>query len=249
MNDILTEEAKSFRLLKPKTKKGDYKPLVTYTKKLMNNVFFSLASDPEEIFVGLKNLFGPNGATKSFWRYYFPKRFIWSSALYINPRVTEMIDKKEKINLVKQNFKGFKGQPNNKIIDKRNLIVDFTDIMQLVIPEDKSIIIKQTVINYLNMIYPELICYILFYNNKHDKSNDIEESTENINNELTHSKLEYRQILSDMYSKESDESLDKEFKDMSDEEWKDLVDTLNKSVEAFTEKLMAKTKVLFKFGT
>ena len=92
MNDILTEEAKSFRLIKPKTKKGDYKPLVTYTKKLMNNVFFSLASEPEEIFVGLKNLFGPNGATKSFWRYYFPKRFIWSSALYINPRVTEMID-------------------------------------------------------------------------------------------------------------------------------------------------------------
>ena len=269
MNDILTEEAKSFRLIKPKTKKGDYKPLVTYTKKLMNNVFFSLASEPEEIFVGLKNLFGPNGATKSFWRYYFPKRFIWSSALYINPRVTEMIDKKEKINLVKQNFKGFKGQPNNKIIDKRNLIVDFTDIMQLVIPEDKSIIIKQTVINYLNMIYPELICYILFYNNKHDKSNDIEESTENlldcadlllpasayddyINGKLSREDLdklyikpaeEYKQILSDMYSKESDAELDKEFKDMSDEEWKDLVDTLNKSVEAFTEKLMAKTKV------
>jgi len=102
MNDILTEEAKSFRLLKPKTKKGDYKPLVTYTKKLMNNVFFSLASDPEEIFVGLKNLFGPNGATKSFWRYYFPKRFIWSSALYINPRVTEMIDSENAENIGKK---------------------------------------------------------------------------------------------------------------------------------------------------
>ncbi len=269
MNDILTEEAKSFRLIKPKTKRGDYKPLVTYTKKLMNNVFFSLASEPEEIFVGLKNLFGPNGASKSFWRYYFPKRFIWSSALYINPRVIELIDKKKKIDLVKRNFKGFKGQPNNKIIDKRNLIVDFTDILQLVVPEDRSIIIKQSVINYLNMIYPELICYILFYNDKHDKNNDIEESTESktdyfdallppnayddfLNGKISREDLnkmyikpekEYKQILSDMYSKESDEALNKEFKDMSDEEWKELVDALNKSVEAFTEKLMAKTKV------
>jgi len=240
MNDILTEEAKSFRLIKPKTKKGDYKPLVTYTKKLTNNIFFSLAKEPEEIFNGLKNLFGPNGATKSFWRYYFPKRFIWSSALYINPRVTELIDKKEKIKLVSQYFKGFKGQPNNKIIDKRNLIVDFTDIMKLVIPEEKSIIIKQTVINYLNFIYPELICCILFYNNKHDKTNDIEEnSTES----LTHTTDEYKRILSDMYSKESEYELDKEFKDLSDEEWKELTDALNKSIEAFTEKLMAKTKV------
>lgn len=279
MNDILTEEAKSFRLLKPKTKKGDYKPLVTYTKKLMNNVFFSLSKEPEEMFNGLKNLFGPNGMKKSFMRYYFPKRFIWNSALYINPKVIEMIDKKEKISLVNKYFSGFRGQPNNKIIDKHNLIIDFTDIMKLVIPEDKSIIIKQTVINYLNMIYPELICYILFYNNKHDKTNDIEEkseesaknisdcfnlllpanvyddylngklSREDINERYIKPEKEYKQFLSDMYSKSSEEALDKEFQEMSDEEWRDLVNTLNQSVEAFTEKLMAKTKVFSLTGT
>lgn len=245
MNDILTEEAKSFRLIKPKTKRGDYKPLVTYTKKLMNNVFLSLAKEPEEIFVGLRNLFGPNGAAKSFMRYYYPKRFIWSSTLYIKPRVMDNIDKKEKAAMVRSNFKGFRGQPNNRIIDKRNLIIDFTDILKLVIPEDKSVIIKQTVLNYINMIYPELICYILFYNDKHDKTNDVEneESTENISNEFTHTKDEYKEILTSMYSKESEYELDKEFTEMSDEDWNELVELLNKSVEAFTEKLMAKTKV------
>ena len=42
MNDILTDTAKSFRLMRPKTQSGTFKPMSTYTKKrdILNLSFY-----------------------------------------------------------------------------------------------------------------------------------------------------------------------------------------------------------------
>lgn len=237
MNDILTDAAKSFRLIRPKMKSGSQKPLLTYTMKLSNTLFISTGKTSNDIFNGLNNLFGPNGAKKSFMRYYFPKRYIWQSVLYPQPRVMSYIDEKAKVKEVYNKFPGFRGQPKNKIIDTRNCVLDFSDIMSLVIPVDRNVMIKSNVVNYVEHIYPELLCYILFNNPKHDKKNDVEEtSSESLVNRI-----------SDFFDKHK---LKEEYADdLSDEDWKVLIDTVSRSVEAFTEKFTAKTSIFAMNGT
>lgn len=245
MNDILTDEAKSFRLLRPKTKAGTQKPLITYTTKLANTLFISIGKTSDDIFTGLTNLFGPNGTKKSFMRYYYPKRFIWQSALYPQPRVMDFIDAKAKDKMVYSKIPGFRGQPKNKIIDTRNCILDFTDIMKLIIPVDKNVMIKSNVVNYVHNIYPELLCYLLFDNPKHDKKNDIEEnSTESLENKSSSEETLSNRIKHFFNQYE----LPKEFHDMSDEEWNALVSEIAQSVEAFTEKFTAKTQIFSMTG-
>lgn len=292
MNDILTDAAKSFRLIRPKMKSGTPKPMITYTTKLSNTLFLSIGKSSDDIYNGLYNLFGINGLKKSFMRYYFPKRYVWQSTLYPQPRVMSYIDDKSKIKEVYSKIPGFRGQPKNKIIDTRNCILDFSDIMKQIIPVDKNVMIKSNVVNYVQNIYPELICYILFDNPKHNKKNDVEEtSSENISepvkeffDKISEPILEQDRVLNDsnpitrakdpnapqlhnIWDEEvpvhrSGESLtnriseffDKyklkeEFSDMSDEEWKVLIDTISRSVEAFTEKFTAKTSIFAMNGT
>lgn len=273
MNDILTEEAKSFKVIRPKMKNGQYKPQITYTKKLMNCLYIGMGRSQEELLTGAKNLFGPKGLAKSFKRYFYPKRFIWTSTLYIKPRVMERIDEKQKISKIRQFFPEFNGVAKNKIIDKRNCIVDFTDIFDLVIPDDPAIMIRSSVVQYIEKVWPELLCYVLFKNDEHDTKNDIETSESYIDDigekilkhdaelngsyETEHQLLDPKKDFPNTKDHrneivsfiEEDPTLSKEFEEMSDEEWEGFLNWMNNSVESFTEKLMAKTQVFALAGS
>lgn len=243
MNDILSETAKSFRLIRPKIK-NEYKSLVTYTKKMTNCLYFPIVENEEEIFTALFNLFGPMGARKSFYRYYFPRRFFWTSTLYIRPRVMQFVDEKAKKKLVMKHMPGFRGTPRNKLLDKRNLIVDYTDIVKLLIPRERSLITKINVVNYVEKIIPEILCYILFDNTKHDKKNDIEEdeSTEIYNNKSLYNHIKKGSDLFDIRRDPNDVDVDLAtgFSDTPEDEWTDL---MTKSSESFDEHLFSKTKI------
>lgn len=168
MNQIFNaDDAKSFRLLRPFNNKGERKQILTYTKKTDRIVFFPIVTDEKEIFNALKNLLGPYGAIKSFYRYYFPKKFVWNSVLYNKPKVIKMIDEKHKKELVFGNLPGFRGYPRNKLLDRRNLILDQTDIMKETFVKDPKLMIRGSVNKYVQEIIPETICYFLFKNNNH----------------------------------------------------------------------------------
>ena len=70
MNNILNDEAKSFKLIRPRLRNGTYKPMITRLKTMMNTVYFNASTNPVDIFTGLKNLVGENGVKRYFWRYY-----------------------------------------------------------------------------------------------------------------------------------------------------------------------------------
>ena len=93
MNDILTDTAKSFRLMRPKTQSGTFKPMSTYTKKRDNILFLPIVDNKEDIVKALTTLLGPVGIKKSFFNYFFLKRYIWRSVLYPKPVVREYIDR------------------------------------------------------------------------------------------------------------------------------------------------------------
>ena len=279
MNEILSEDAKSFKILRPIIGKKQRKPMVTYTKKLMNCIYLNLARSQDELVKGLYYLFGPNTIRKSFKRLYFPKRFIWTSTLYIKPRVQEMINEKATGDNFKRLCPDFNGMYKNRIIDKRNLIVDFTQLFDLVIPDDPSIMVRSSVMEYIENVWPELLCYVLLHNEKHDKNNDIETSDESLiekpeDNQnyikslgellMEHDKelngdteIIRKRILikngeqpgvGDNFSVEDflrnrDSSIDSDIGEMGDEEWKYVIDVLNRSLEAFEEKLLGKTQV------
>ena len=231
MNAILSEEAKSFKIIRPKVKNGQYKPYVARLKKPDNTAVLNLSTDPNEIFTALYNLFGSNGPQRFFMRYYFPRRYIYTSNLIIEPKKMAMIDPKEKVELVNKYIKGFRGIPRNKLIDRRNCIFDFTDILKIAVPTDKQMMIKPKVIEYVTKIWPEIICYTMFDNSSHDKTNDIEEESEesyDLSNE------DYKEF-----------PLKNPFEDLSEEDWNTLSNMVDQSAstEAFKEFLFAKTKL------
>ena len=180
MNDILTDAVKPFKLIRPKTNKGEPHPLITYTKQLSGNIFFNVGSSTDDIKNGLMNLFGPNGAQKSFKRYYYPKKIVWKPELYVQPREVTVLDPKEKTEFVMKNIPRFNGMVRDRVIDTRNLIVDFSDLIAKAVPTERMLMQKPNVLQYVEKIYPEIICYALFKNDKHDSTNDvdIEEGTE-----------------------------------------------------------------------
>ena len=233
MNNILNDEAKSFKLIRPRLRNGTYKPMITRLKTMMNTVYFNTSTNPVEIFTGLKNLVGENGVKRYFWRYYFPKRFIYNSPFEIKPRQRVIPDPKIKTDFVKNNIKGYSGYVKNKLVDRRNTIIDFTDLLSGIIPYERKVMVKQSVINYILNIWPEIICYILFDNPKHDKSNDIDDE------EITEENYIPYELS------EEDYSLKIPFEELSDEDWDMLSKMIDEgaSTEAFVETLFSKTSV------
>ena len=237
MNDILTDAAKSFRLMRPKTNTGTFKAMTTYTKKREKVLFLPIVDKEEDIIKALTILLGPVGIKKSFFNYFFLKRYIWRSVLYPKPVVREYIDSDTKISGVKSRIT-LAGRIGNRVYNMRNLIIDYTDIFRLLVPRDRVIMMKPAVINYIQNIYPELICYILFSNSKHNKKNDVEESAE-----ANRPDEETKTIPSGFqYIDNKDDKLLEPYVEMEDNEFENLKTELEMSDEAFSEHLTKETK-------
>ena len=240
MNDILTDTAKSFKIMRPKTNSGTFKPMSTYTKKRDKTLFLPIVDSENDIIKALNTLMGPIGIKKSFFNYFFLKRYIWRSVLYPKPVVREYIDEKEKNSFVKSQLH-LGGRSGNRIYNLKNLIVDYTDIFKLLVPEERTIMIKPAVISYLQNIYPELICYILFNNPKHNKKNDIEESAEDLTDARPDD--DAKNIPSGFqYIDNPDDKLLEPYEEMKDNEFEDLKAQLEMSDESFNEYLTKELK-------
>lgn len=217
---LFNPDLKSMKLIRSKDKQtNQIKKLIGYTKNKSNTVYLPLVTEPEEVFNSIKYLLGTEGVKRSFYRYFYPKRFFYTSVLYPSPKYTGYIDEDSKKNLLKTNLVGFRGLPRNKIMDLRNVIVDYTDIINKVIPKDREFLIKPGVFNYIENIYPEFICYALFNNDKHE---DIFENDDTINEIKSNEEFKY---LDDVYpiNEKNDEN--------------------SKSLESFDEKLTKKTTI------
>lgn len=232
MNKIFNgDDIKSFRLIRPFNNKGERKQIITYTKKTDRTVFFPIVTDEKEIFNALKNLLGPYGAIKSFYRYYFPKKFVWTSVLYNKPKVIQMIDEKHKKDLVLSNLPGFRGLPRNKLMDRRNLILDQTDIMKQTFVNDPKLMIRTSVNQYVQEIIPETICYFLFKNNNHVELIEPDEGAiESMKRDIEDNSFEAKSIedLYDRYGNSSYEEFDDtavkmQLNDFSEESYKEYL--------------------------
>lgn len=243
MNKIFNaDDVKSFRLLRPFDQKGNRKRIVTYTKGTDGTVFFPIVTNEKDIFVALKNLFGEFGAVKSFYRYYFPKKFVWNSVLYNKPKYFEYIDDKAKQTLVSGNLPGFRGVPRNRLMDRRNVILDQTNVMSKVFINDPKLMIRSSVIEYVQNIIPETICYFLFKNNNHvELIDENEEAIESLKSEIDNNTFEVKNEyeLFDNYG-------NVEYNEF-DTETKDKIINSDMSEEAYKEYLYSKTK-LFSLG-
>lgn len=178
MSKILNEIGKSFKLINPKEKNGQYKKFVARMRKFTNCIFFPMVDKPEDIFTSMYNLLGPNGAKMAFLRYYYPRKIVFQPNMYVQPRTIKLIKDKDKKELVSKYFPGFRYIPKNRLVDLRNTIIDVTDIVELAIPKEKRWMIKPKVLGYVENIYPEFMSYFLFDNPLHDRSLDIEDDVD-----------------------------------------------------------------------
>lgn len=240
MNKIFNgDNAKSFRLIRPFDSSGQPKKLLTYTKTFDKTVFFPIVTDETQIFVALKNLLGPYGAIKSFYRYYFPKKFVWNSVLYNKPKVIDVIDEKHKKELVSVNLPGFRGVPRNKLMDRRNLILDQTDLMKETFVTNPRLMIRSSVMKYIQEIIPESICYFLFKNKDHVELVDPDaEAIENMKRDIDENSFEIRQI-SDLYDRYGESK----YNEFNTESLKKQLENNDISEENYKEYLYSRTKL------
>ena len=109
-----------------------------------------------------------------------PHNYFFKVPKDIENREVTVLDPKEKTEFVMKNIPRFNGMVRDRVIDTRNLIVDFSDLIAKAVPTERMFMQKPDVLQYVEKIYPEIICYALFKNDKHDSTNDIdvEEGTE-----------------------------------------------------------------------
>lgn len=241
MNNIFNSDtAKSFKLLRPFDTSGKERNMVCCTKSYDSTVFFPIVTNEADIFKSLKYLMGPYGAIKSFYRYYFPKKFVWNSVLYNRPKYWEIIDEKSKKDLVKANLRGFRGVPRNKLMDKRNVILDQTDLMKQVFVKDPKLMIRSSVIQYVQEIIPETICYFLFKNKDHVELIDTDENAvEAMKQEIENNTYPIKN-MGDLYDRYGTQS----YEEFNSDSVKYQLEHDARSEESYKEYLYSKTKLL-----
>lgn len=159
---LFNNKARSLRILKIKDKNGDFLTSTgIYTRTLDKNLFVPLTIDVNRISESIMNIFGTNSYSRFVKQYYFPKMLIFKPRLMPGPVKRIRTDVKNKKALVKQNFPKLMQEPSMKLINKKNTILDYTKVIDLLLFKDKKNFGRQNIRNHLLNIFPELITYFV----------------------------------------------------------------------------------------
>ena len=157
---LFNNKARSLRLLRIKDKNGDFLSSTgIYTRTLEKNLFVPLTTDVNRITESILNIFGLNSYARFVKQYYFPKMLIFKPRLMPGPVKRIRTDVANKKALIKQNLPKMMQDPSMKLINRKNTIIDYSKVIDLLLFKDKKNLGRQNVRDHLLNIFPELITY------------------------------------------------------------------------------------------
>lgn len=160
-NTLLNPTYKSYKLIKNRDKSGQYKKMGAILKQTDKVAILPLFSNRDEIFNFIYTFFGTS--YRRFVRQlYFPKRFTYIKTLIKGSMVKKAINKGYVQQYIKTRLPEFPTVPQDKLINKKCTVFDYSDIISTVIPRTSETLKRPTFKAYSEYIYPEFMMKLIF---------------------------------------------------------------------------------------
>ena len=160
---LFSASYKSLRIIKNRKENNDYKDngaLLTQVDKLL---ILPFTRNRDEIFNAIYTIFGKN-YRKYVKQYYFPRRFIFLKKLIKGPMIRSVSQKRVIQSYVKSRMQGFPALPLDKVLTKKDTILDFSDVLKLLLIDNKELFKRPVIRAYSDSLAPEIITKLLFSN-------------------------------------------------------------------------------------
>ena len=154
---IFPSAQKSFRLFKLVSKDNGYLNENMRLTMYSGVAFLPLVTTREALADIVKKLFGTRGYSRYLQRYLFTKKFMYQPSLVSGKKYIVNNTVSSIITDIMQNLPKLRTRPGHRYLDKRNVILDFTDHFQVMLPKDRNLLSKPFILTYSENIYPELI--------------------------------------------------------------------------------------------
>ena len=152
---------KSCKLILNRNKDNTYKLNGARIKQMDRVAILPFTASRDEVFNVIYSLFG-----KSYKRfikaYWFPKRFIHTKTLIKGPMTKKMSNKGYIQQYIKTRIPDFPTIPQDKVINKKNIILDYTEVLSNLISNSENTLKKPQYKIYSQYIYPELLMKLLY---------------------------------------------------------------------------------------
>lgn len=169
---LFQQPLKSLFLVRYKDRNNDFKDKIT--RLMVPNGTAILPIDQSikttrDVTDSAKILFGNKFYEKSLFRVFYPKRVIFQPTLYPKSRSIVRTSDDMMRKTIKAELPYFKGIAKSKILDKRNVLLDYSVLINKAIITEPVYMKRPSVMAYVRDIYPELLSYIMF-NSVNDKT-------------------------------------------------------------------------------
>lgn len=158
---LFTSSYKSLRIIKNRKSNNDYKDNGAMLSQVDKAFVFPFTKNRDEIFNAIYTIFG-----KSYKRYikqyYFPKRFIFLKRLIKGPMIRSISQKRTIQEYVKTRLQGFPTLPLDRITTKKDTILDFTDVLKIIMVENETVFKRAVMKEYSPALSAEIITKLLF---------------------------------------------------------------------------------------
>lgn len=152
---------KPFKIIKNRNNDNTYKLLGATLTQFEKTIIFPFTNKRDEIFNSIFILFGKN-YKKYIKNYFFPKRIRWAKKLIKGPMIVDNLSKPYIQKYIKSRLTDFPNMPIDRIMNKKDTIVDYSDILGYLINKNSDVFKKNTMKTYSSNLTVEIIIRLLY---------------------------------------------------------------------------------------
>lgn len=149
------------KIIKNRKANNDYKDNGALLTQVDKCLILPFTKSRDEIFNAIYTIFGKT-YKKFVKQYYFPRRFIFVKKLIKGPVIRSLSQKQVIQKYVMSRMNGFPTLPLDKIMTKRNTILDFTDLLKVILITSPDLFKRPIIKSYSDGLAPEILTKLLF---------------------------------------------------------------------------------------
>lgn len=155
INNPLTASQKSFKIFRIIKKDGEYFDKNIRLNRISGICFTGFCDNRNDLSDIVKKLFGNKGYNQFFTNYIYDFKFIYKPSFYSDKKVIIKNEKQRLIDEMSILLPNLKRPPSYVYNNNKNSILDYTEQLKLMIPNNE-ILIKSPVLKYSELIIPEV---------------------------------------------------------------------------------------------
>jgi hypothetical protein len=166
---IFTSATKSFKLFRILTKNDQFLDENARLNMFNKIAILPLTDNRDELYNSIKKIFGKKGYSRYIKRLIANKKYSFQHSLVPSRKVIRITETKTLKNCTSFGLPRLAMEPTIRMIDSKNAIFDFTSQFKDILPKNREMLNRPTVVSYFESIYPEIITRLMFNDEDLDK--------------------------------------------------------------------------------